>query len=76
MTTDRVQAGAQRWAGRAIVALSLLSGGAGAVHAQTATHVATELKLPSSTTGCTRPMVNARGDVLAQCGYNLSLIHI
>jgi hypothetical protein len=39
------------------------------VQAQTSSYVATELKLPTGTTGCMAPLVNARGDVLAPCGY-------
>lgn len=67
MKTDRFQGGVHRWASGVIAALSLLA--ASVAHAQTTAYVSTELKLPSSTTGCMKPMVNARGDVLAQCGY-------
>ncbi|TBO30263.1 hypothetical protein EYS42_11255 [Aquabacterium lacunae] len=53
-----------------ILMASVLVGMVGLAQAQSPSgYTTTELTLPSGTTGCVQPRVNARGDVLAECGY-------
>lgn len=53
-----------------IFMVAALVGAVGLAQAQTTSgYTTTELTLPSGTTGCVQPRVNARGDVLAECGY-------